>query len=160
MNYFAGRINNIIDAHDLPDINCMLQELSPDSAVVDKKTLCRFCEHANTYIILACDEEDLGEKGFAKERGRIVGMVLVNFLRKWTGVYGFIDDVVVRKKNRGKKYGIIDKLLSEADTLALHLGARYVDLTCGRKPERDAAHRVYLRHGYVPRDSIPYRKKY
>lgn len=160
ISYFTGRVGDVVDIHDLGDINRELAELSSHSLSADETTLRNLSEQANTYIILARTAENFGEKGFAKERGRIVGMLLVNFLQKWNGRYGYIDDVVVRSEYRGKKYGIADALLEEADTLCKNRGAMFADLTCGKNPERDAAHRVYQRCGFLSRNTVPYRKIY
>lgn len=160
ITYFTGRVGNVVDIHDLGDINRELSELSSRSLSVDEMTLRNLSEQVNTYIILARTTENFGEKGFAKEHGRIVGMLLINFLQKWRGQFGYIDDVVVRSEYRGKKYNIVDTLLEEAGTLCKKRGAMFADLTCGKKPERDAAHRVYQRCGFLPRNTVPYRKKY
>jgi GNAT superfamily N-acetyltransferase len=160
IQYFTGRINDVVDVDDLPDMNRMLYKFSHGLTIVDNEWLCCCKKFPTAHIILARDEKTRGEKGFAKDFGKIVGMTFMNFSIKCAGIYGFVDDVVVLEEYRGKQYGIAGNLMIQVDNLASRFSAKHVDLTCSRKPERDPAHRLYRKHGYVERNAIPYRKRY
>lgn len=160
IQYFTGRINDQIDGYDIPDINFMLREFSQGLTVIDEEWLRGCAAFPNMYIVLARDEDNCGENGFAQKHGKIIGMVLVNFLRKCAGAYGFVDDVVVREEYRGKQHSVAPKLLALLDDLGASFSVTHIDLTCGNKPVRMPAHRLYRRHGYITRNSTPYRKKY
>jgi GNAT superfamily N-acetyltransferase len=58
----------------------------------------------------------------------------------------YVDDLVTRAVARGR--GLAAALLTAVDDEARRLGASAVHLDSGHGPDRAAAHRVYLRHGY------------
>lgn len=58
----------------------------------------------------------------------------------------YIDDLVTRESARGR--GLASALLTAVDDEARRLGCQAVHLDSGHGPDRAAAHRAYLRHGY------------
>jgi len=89
----------------------------------------------------------------ARADGQIVGSLTLAMFRTPAGLRGWIEDVVVDESARGRGTG--GALLDEALRLARAAGARTVDLTT--RPSREAAGRLYERHGFVQRDTRVYR---
>jgi len=91
---------------------------------------------------------------FVARLGRgIVGMATLVAFPIPTGLRCFIEDVVVDEPARRAGVGaaLVDALVAHAR----RLGARNVDLTS--RPTREAANRLYLRKGFVVRDTNVYR---
>lgn len=86
------------------------------------------------------------------EKGLIGSLTLVLF-RIPTGLRAWIEDVVTDEGSRGR--GVAEILCREALNRASAAGARTVDLTS--RPSRDAANRLYVRLGFVMRDTNVYR---
>jgi GNAT superfamily N-acetyltransferase len=89
----------------------------------------------------------------ARVGGKPVGMLTLAMFRIPTGLQAWIEDVVVDERARGRGAG--EALTREAVRIAAEAGARKVDLTSRR--EREAAHRLYRKLGFEPRDSTVYR---
>jgi ribosomal protein S18 acetylase RimI-like enzyme len=89
----------------------------------------------------------------ARDRGEIVGTLILTIYRIATGVQSRIDDVVVDDAGRGK--GIGEALSRRAISLAREAGAKSVTLTS--RPSREAANRLYQRIGFVPVETNVYR---
>ena len=66
----------------------------------------------------------------------------------------WIEDVVVATDTRGR--GVGAALVHEANARAGAAGSRTVDLTS--RPSREAANRLYVRLGFVQRETNVYRK--
>ena len=89
----------------------------------------------------------------ARADGAIVGSLTLVLVRIPTGLRAIIEDVVVDEQFRGQGVG---RALNEvALELARDAGAVTVDLTS--RPSREAANRLYLRLGFVIRDTNVYR---
>lgn len=89
----------------------------------------------------------------ARADGAIVGSLTLVLVRIPTGLRAIIEDVVVDEQYRGQGVG---RALNEvALELARDAGAVTVDLTS--RPSREAANRLYLRLGFVIRDTNVYR---
>ena len=89
----------------------------------------------------------------ARAEGAIVGSLTLVLVRIPTGLRAIIEDVVVDEQSRGQGVG---RALNEvALELARDAGAVTVDLTS--RPSREAANRLYLRLGFVIRDTNVYR---
>lgn len=86
------------------------------------------------------------------EQGLVGSLTLVLF-RIPTGVRAWIEDVVTDEASRGR--GVAEILCREALNRASAAGARTVDLTS--RPSREVANRLYLRLGFVQRDTNVYR---
>jgi ribosomal protein S18 acetylase RimI-like enzyme len=103
-------------------------------------------------------ERIVGEGGtalfVARLDGRIVGMLTLITFEIPTGVRAWIEDVVVDAAARGA--GVAGALVQAAIDRSAAIGARTVDLTS--RPDREAAHRLYLRMGFETRETSVYRK--
>jgi ribosomal protein S18 acetylase RimI-like enzyme len=89
----------------------------------------------------------------ARAGGLIVGSLTLAFYRIPTGLKAWIEDVVVDDAVRGR--GVGAALNQAALAEARQRGAKDVSLTS--RPSRDAANRLYLRLGFVARDTNMYR---
>ena len=89
----------------------------------------------------------------ARTDGVIVGSLTLVLVRIPTGLRAIIEDVVVDDQFRGQ--GVGRALNKAALELAREAGAVTVDLTS--RPSREAANRLYLRLGFVIRDTNVYR---
>jgi GNAT superfamily N-acetyltransferase len=89
----------------------------------------------------------------ARRGERVVGMLTLVLFRIPTGVRAWVEDVVVDDSARGQ--GVGGRLLSAAVELARGAGARTVDLTS--RPDRRAANTLYVKAGFVLRESNLYR---
>jgi len=89
----------------------------------------------------------------ARVDGRIAGSLTLAMFRIPTGLRAWIEDVVVDGDARGN--GVGEALNLFAIEEARKRGAVTVDLTS--RPSREAANRLYLRLGFVARDTNVYR---
>ena len=85
--------------------------------------------------------------------GPIVGSLTLVFFKAPTGPRAWIEDVVVDQSQRGA--GVGSALVKVALERAKDEGARTVDLTS--RPSREEANRLYLRLGFVQRETNVYR---
>ncbi|MGI8809300.1 MAG: GNAT family N-acetyltransferase [Acidimicrobiales bacterium] len=86
------------------------------------------------------------------DKGLIGSLTLVLF-RIPTGLRAWIEDVVTDEGSRGR--GVAEILCREALNRASAAGARTVDLTS--RPSREDANRLYVRLGFVERETSVYR---
>lgn len=89
-------------------------------------------------------------------RGPIVGAASLTVYRVPTGVRAIIEDVIVDESLRGQ--GIGEGLVRRALEVARQKGASGVSLTSN--PRREAANRLYLRMGFVRRETNAYYYKF
>ncbi|HUF52021.1 MAG TPA: GNAT family N-acetyltransferase [Longimicrobiales bacterium] len=87
------------------------------------------------------------------DSGAILGTLTLVVYRMPTGVRAYIEDVVVDGAARGLGAG--EALVRAALERAAALGAEIVDLTS--HASREAANRLYVKLGFVPRDTNAYR---
>ena len=87
------------------------------------------------------------------ESGRILGSLTLVVFSIPTGIRAWIEDVVVDEAARGQ--GVGEALNRHALERARAEGAKTVDLTS--RPTREAANRLYLRLGFIPRETNIYR---
>ena len=85
----------------------------------------------------------------ARDGKAVVGTLTLLVYRIPTGIRGWIHDVVVDESARGQGAGAA--LVDEALRLAEAAGVASVHLTA--RAHREAAHRMYRRHGFVERPS-------
>jgi ribosomal protein S18 acetylase RimI-like enzyme len=88
-----------------------------------------------------------------KDSGEIVGSLTLVVFKAPTGPRAWIEDVVVDADQRGG--GIGSALVREALERAKAAGSRTVDLTS--RPSRVEANRLYVRLGFVQRETNVYR---
>ena len=86
--------------------------------------------------------------------GAVLGSLTLVVFSAPTGPRAWIEDVVVAPDTRGR--GIGAALVNEALARARAAGSRTVDLTS--RPSREAANRLYLRLGFVRRETNVYRR--
>jgi ribosomal protein S18 acetylase RimI-like enzyme len=84
---------------------------------------------------------------------QIVGSLTLVVFTAPTGPRAWIEDVVVRSSVRGR--GVGAALVHAALARAAAAGSRTVDLTS--RPSREAANRLYVRLGFVQRETNVYR---
>jgi ribosomal protein S18 acetylase RimI-like enzyme len=84
---------------------------------------------------------------------KIVASTTMAFLCCVTGIRVHIEDVIVDSEYRGK--GIAQLLILEAIERAKKLPAKTIDLTS--RPEREVANKLYVKLGFVQRDTNVYR---
>jgi ribosomal protein S18 acetylase RimI-like enzyme len=90
----------------------------------------------------------------ARDGPVIAGSLTLVVFSAPTGPRAWIEDVVVAPSARGR--GVGAALVLEALDRARHAGSRTVDLTS--RPSREAANRLYLRHGFELRQTNVYRR--
>jgi ribosomal protein S18 acetylase RimI-like enzyme len=89
----------------------------------------------------------------ARVDGVLLGSLTLAFYRIPTGLKAWIEDVVVDTDARGRGVGAL--LNRSALDEARRRGAKDVSLTS--RPSREAANRLYLRLGFVARETNMYR---
>jgi ribosomal protein S18 acetylase RimI-like enzyme len=89
----------------------------------------------------------------ARVENEIVGSLTLATFRIPTGIRAWIEDVVVDESARG--HGVGEALNRAALNEAKRRGAITVELTS--RPSREAANRLYLRMGFVVRETNVYR---
>ena len=120
----------------------LLPQLDASSGKFTEKRLKAVIESENSHLFIAVDDDD-----------KITGMLTVVSFHIPTGTKYRIEDVVVDKAQRGK--GIGNKLMEHAISFAAKAGAKSIDLTS--RPARHAANQLYLKLGFVKRETNVYR---
>jgi ribosomal protein S18 acetylase RimI-like enzyme len=121
----------------------LLPQLSSSAALPTAAEMRELVESPCNTVLLARD----------RPTGAIVGMLTLAVFRIPTGVRAWIEDVIVDNAARGR--GIGEALTRESLKIAKEKGARTVELTS--RPSREAANRLYLRVGFVKRETNVYR---
>jgi ribosomal protein S18 acetylase RimI-like enzyme len=119
----------------------LIPQLSSSSPPPSRAELVDIVENRSTVLLLA------------RVEGEIVGSLTLAFYRIPTGLKAWIEDVVVDEAGRGR--GVGAALNQAALAEALRRGAKDVSLTS--RPSREAANRLYLRLGFVARETNMYR---
>ena len=126
----------LVDAFDR-----LIPQLSSSSPPPLRAQLTELVESQSTVVFMA------------RVDGVLLGSLTLAFYRIPTGLKAWIEDVVVDETARGAGVGA---LLNEAALAeARRRGAKDVSLTS--RPSREAANRLYLRLGFVARDTNVYR---
>jgi ribosomal protein S18 acetylase RimI-like enzyme len=86
----------------------------------------------------------------------IVGVLSLTVYRVPTGIRSIIEDIVVDEVARGQ--GVGEALMRRAMEIAKEKGAAQITLTSN--PKRDAANRLYLRMGFMRRETNSYIYKF
>jgi len=131
----------IVTPQALKDINKLLPQLSSSVRPLSLGNLSRIVKERNNSLFVF------------REKGIIIGMSTLVFIRTPTGLRARVEDVVVDEKYRGKGLGenLVRRLISEAKRKK----ARYLDLTTS--PNRKAANKLYEKLGFKKRDTNVYR---
>jgi ribosomal protein S18 acetylase RimI-like enzyme len=119
----------------------LIPQLSSSSPPPTRAELADIVENNSTVLFLA------------RVGGEIMGSLTLAFYRIPTGLKAWIEDVVVDDAARGR--GVGAALNQAALAEARRRGAKDVSLTS--RPSREAANRLYLRLGFVARETNMYR---
>jgi ribosomal protein S18 acetylase RimI-like enzyme len=130
----------------------LLPQLSSSSAPPSLDELHRIIEDPATTLFLAVADRNQGD-GTHGRGAQVVGMLTLAVFLLPTGMRAWIEDVVVDDEARGT--GVASALVQAALDGARRQGARTVDLTS--RPEREAANRLYVRLGFLSRETNVYR---
>lgn len=122
----------------------LVPQLSKSASLPSRDELAEMATSEATTLLVARDPDD---------GGRVVGAMALVLFRIPTGLRGWIEDVVVEDRVRGR--GVGAAMNRRALEIAAVRGARTVDLTS--RPSREAANRLYARLGFVRRDTNVYR---
>jgi len=128
----------------------LLPQLSSSSVPPTVDELQRVVADPATALLLAVSGPVSGGSGGGRD---ILGMLTLAVFLLPTGVRAWIEDVVVDDEARGA--GVASALVQAALERARQLGAKTVDLTS--RPEREAANRLYVRLGFLQRETNVYR---
>ncbi|OGO14050.1 MAG: hypothetical protein A2030_08130 [Chloroflexi bacterium RBG_19FT_COMBO_50_10] len=122
----------------------LVPQLTDNNPPPTREQLAQMLASPTTFLYLA-SHQDFGDE--------IIGMATLILYRVPTGLRGYIEDVVVDEKARGKRIG---EVLSHACLeRAEQAGAPQVMLTSN--PGRGAANRLYQRMGFELRRTNVYR---
>jgi ribosomal protein S18 acetylase RimI-like enzyme len=128
----------------LDALRALVPELSSSAPVLTQRALEDIVGSSATILFVARDEQE----------GSILGSLTLVVFSAPTGPRAWIEDVVVAPRTRGR--GVGAALVLEALDRAAVAGSRTVDLTS--RPSREAANRLYVRLGFVQRETNVYRK--
>jgi ribosomal protein S18 acetylase RimI-like enzyme len=125
----------------LAELNRLLPQLSSSAVPLTETSLTDIVDHEACHLLVAV------------EGTRVLGSLTLVTFPIPTGFRAWIEDVVVDTEARGS--GVGARLNEFALQVARDLGAKTVDLTS--RPSREAANRLYLRLGFVARETNVYR---
>jgi ribosomal protein S18 acetylase RimI-like enzyme len=129
---------------DLLEINSLIPQLSQSAKLLTKAEFTSLLDAESTHLY------------FAEENEQVLGMLSLVTFPIPTGLRGWIEDVVVDTKARGKGVG---KLLTMyALKEAQKMDVLTIDLTS--RPSRDVANRLYQSVGFSARVTNVYRFKH
>lgn len=89
----------------------------------------------------------------ARMGGRIVAAATVNLIKTPTGAKLYMDNVVTDEACRG--YGIGSAMIAKIKEIGRERKASQIAFTSN--PDRTAAHRLYIGHGAVIKDTLSFR---
>jgi ribosomal protein S18 acetylase RimI-like enzyme len=134
-------VAEIVDDELVEAFSRLIPQLSTSSPAPNREQLAELVENPSTVLFLA------------RVDGVILGSLTLAFYRIPTGLKAWIEDVVVDTDARGRGVGAMLNRAAVAE--AQRRGAKDVSLTS--RPSRDAANRLYLRLGFVSRETNMYR---
>jgi ribosomal protein S18 acetylase RimI-like enzyme len=125
----------------LSGLNRLLPQLSTTASPLDTESLAALVESPASTLFVAFDD------------GAVVGTLTLVIVPVPTGVRAWIEDVVVDEPARGA--GIGEALTAAALDEARRRNVRSLELTS--RPSREAANAMYVKMGFVPRETNVYR---
>jgi len=131
--------SDVLDA-----LRVLVPELSSSAPPLTETALEKIVQSPATMLLVARDAAD----------GTILGSLTLVVFHAPTGARAWIEDVVVAPRTRGR--GVGAALVHAAMDRAGAAGSRTVDLTS--RPSREAANRLYVRLGFVQRQTNVYRR--
>ena len=129
---------------DLLEINNLIPQLSQSAKLLTKAEFTSLLNAESTHLYFAEDNE------------KVLGMLSLVTFQIPTGLRGWVEDVVVGTKARGKGVGKL--LVMHALKEAQKMGVLTIDLTS--RPSRDVANRLYQSVGFSARVTNVYRFKH
>jgi len=132
---------DVVDPEVIQALRRLIPQLSQSAPTVEAYDLESIVTAPDTTLFVA--RSDAG----------IVGTLTLVLFRSPSGARGWIEDVVVDVAVRGQ--GVGEALVDAAIALARKASSRTVDLTSN--PKREGANRLYVRCGFVQRDTNVYR---
>jgi ribosomal protein S18 acetylase RimI-like enzyme len=138
------RVEEVREASDelVTSLAALVPQLSESASGPSRAELEGIVASPTTRLLIARDED-----------GAVLGTLTLVLFRAPTGMRAWIEDVVVDGAARGR--GVASALTRMAIRLAREEGVRTVDLTS--RPSRVAANQLYLKMGFVPRETNVYR---
>ena len=134
-------VADVVDDELVEAFQRLIPQLSSSSPPPTRDVLVELVDSPTTVLFLA------------RVDGVILGSLTLAFYRIPTGLKAWIEDVVVDADARGRGVGAL--LNQTALDEARRRGAKDVSLTS--RPARETANRLYLRLGFVARDTNVYR---
>jgi ribosomal protein S18 acetylase RimI-like enzyme len=128
----------------LEALRALVPDLSASAPPLTEAALSEIVDSPATVLFVARDAAD----------DTILGSLTLVVFSAPTGPRAWIEDVVVAPRTRGR--GVGAALVLQAIERAHAAGSRTVDLTS--RPSRQAANRLYVRLGFVQRETNVYRK--
>ncbi|MBN2585356.1 GNAT family N-acetyltransferase [Patescibacteria group bacterium] len=127
---------DLLNDGDLVNLNDLLSQLSAASPQCDN---------------ISSAQRSLNNCGLVTVRfeGALIGMTTVVDCSTLTGKRLFIHDVIVAGHHRG--HGLAEEMMRVVHTHAIGAGYSRIELTS--KPQREAANHLYIKLGYVLRNS-------
>lgn len=140
----AFRIEELqkVDSEDLGSIRDLIKQLSDDAQVLTAEDLQSIITSNQTHLFVAKDGE-----------GNIIGMITLITYRIPYKMKGWIEDIVVDEKHRGK--GVATGLIQHAIEEAKKYQVKSLNLTSN--PTRERANSLYQKLGFVKRETNVYR---
>jgi len=132
---------DVVDPEVIQALRRLIPQLSQSAPTVEAYDLESIVTAPDTTLFVA--RSDAG----------IVGTLTLVLFRSPSGARGWIEDVVVDVAVRGQ--GVGEALVDAAIALARKASSRTLDLTSN--PKREGANRLYVRCGFVQRDTNVYR---
>lgn len=123
------------------DLNRLSQSLHEDGRQGSKEEIDVILANPSIALIVAKDGE------------HIIGMGTLYMLPKIGRLSSYIEDVIVDETYRGQ--GLGEKIVLELIEVARTRGAHSITLTS--RPEREAAHKLYIKLGFKKRDTTVFR---
>jgi len=128
----------------LDALRALVPELSTSAPPLTEAALEEIVHSPATVLFVARDGID----------GAILGTLTLVVFNAPTGPRAWIEDVVVASQTRGR--GVGAALMFAAMDRAGAAGSKTIDLTS--RPSREAANRLYVRLGFVRRETNVYRR--
>lgn len=122
----------------------LIPQLTNNNLPPTREDLIALIQDASSTLLVARDD-----------RGQIIGVLNLTIYRVPTGIRSIIEDVIVDLSTRGQ--GVGEVLMQRAIDLAKENGARSITLTSN--PMRVAANKLYLKMGFVKRETNAYQMK-
>jgi ribosomal protein S18 acetylase RimI-like enzyme len=142
-------INQVIEVNDELYQACqrLVAQLTDNNPPPTRQQLVEMLASPSSFLFLA-RHPDFGEE--------IIGLATLVIYLVPTGIRGYIEDVVVDERARGRRVG--EALMGACLERAEQDGAPQVMLTCN--PGRTVANRLYSRMGFDLRKTNVYRYKF